>query len=276
MILDRQIPLVNPQQVGKFFRAVRRKRGLRQLDVAALVGISDSTVSEVERGHWRSLSFATLERLAAALDIRLDLTPSWRGGDDGRLLSRPHSLLASSFAEFVAKLDEWDFVPEVSFSVYGERGVLDQFGLHRPSGNLVVIELKTEFVDINETLGTLDRKVRLAKRIAAERGWAAGTVSCWLIVADTRTNRRHARDHAALLRAKLPADGRQLRGFFRDPASAAFGMSFWTDSSGRGVGPKSTGARTRIRQVGGPVARISASIDASRPGTGPKSGSRGA
>jgi len=53
-----------------------------------------------------------------------------------------------------------------------------------------VIELKTAIADVNELLGTADRKRRLAAQVARERGWDPRTVSQWLIVADTRTNRR--------------------------------------------------------------------------------------
>ena len=47
------------------------------------------------------------------------------------------------------------------------------FGWHEPTRSLLVIELKTELVDLQETVGTLDRKVRLATQIAHEQGWDA-------------------------------------------------------------------------------------------------------
>ena len=77
---------------------------MRQSDVAAAAGLSDSTVSVIERGQWRSLSFDTVRQLAAALGIRLSMEARWRGGDGARLLSRGHSLLAAEFAQFVAEL----------------------------------------------------------------------------------------------------------------------------------------------------------------------------
>jgi hypothetical protein len=40
--------------------------------------------------------------------------------------------------------------------------VIDILGWHAAARMILVIELKTEFVDINETMGTLDRKDRLA------------------------------------------------------------------------------------------------------------------
>src|SRR5664280_1434288 len=144
---------MNSRQVGALFRAVRRKRRLRQIDVATAAGVSDSTVSRLERGHWQSLPFETMERLASVLDVRLEVSAFWRGGDANRLLSRGHSLLADSFTTAVSSLEDWTFEPEVSFSINGERGVIDQLGWHEAARHLLVVELKTEFVDVNEALG---------------------------------------------------------------------------------------------------------------------------
>jgi transcriptional regulator with XRE-family HTH domain len=235
---------VDGQHLGSLIRAVRRRRGLRQVDVAAIARVSDSTVSLVERGHWQTLSFETLERIAVSLDVRVDVSGRWRGGDGDRLLSRAHSHLAEQVA---GRLREsgWAVAPEVSFSIYGERGVIDQLAWHPGRSHLAVLELKTEFVDVNELLGTFDRKIRLARAIAARRGWRAAAVSGWLIVLETRTNRRHAAQHRELLRSRFPSDGRALTGFLADP-SAVSGMAFWPDSSGGGVGTAAARGRSRI------------------------------
>jgi len=98
---------------------------------------------------------------------------------------------------------------------------------------LVVIELKTAIVDVNELIGTLDRKRRLGTQIAASRGWAAGSVSGWLIVADSSTNRRRVADHRTMLTSALPQDGRSLAPFFLHPERGPVsGISFWSDSRG--------------------------------------------
>jgi transcriptional regulator with XRE-family HTH domain len=241
-------------RLGSLLRAVRRRRGLRQIDVAAAARVSDSTVSSVERGHWQTLSFETVERIAAALDVRLDVVAQWRGGDGGRLLSHAHSHLAEQVADRLAGLG-WTVEPEVSFSMYGERGVIDQLAWHPGRAHLLVIELKTEFVDMNEMLGTFDRKIRLARSVAAQRGRQASAVSGWLIVLDTHTNRRHAAAHMSLLRARFPHDGRALAGFLADPCRTTNGMAFWPDSSPGGVGPAAAGGRSRIRVKKGAAGR---------------------
>jgi hypothetical protein len=96
----------------------------------------------------------------------------------------------------------------VSFSIYGERGVIDLVAWHREREALCVIELKTAIADVNELVGIVDRKRRLAARIVADFGWRPARVSVWVIVAEGRTNRRRIQSHGAMLRAAFPLDGR--------------------------------------------------------------------
>lgn len=225
---------------------------MRQVDVASVAGVSHATVSLVERGHCRRMSLETLCRITSALDVRIELAARWRGGDTDRLLNRRHSLLAESVASFMKSVAGWVAEPEVSFSIYGERGVIDQLAWHAATGHLLVIELKTEFVDVNELLGTLDRKVRLARTVAAQRGWTARRISFWVIASATRTNRRHAARHAALLGSRLRLDGRQFRPFLRNPGEATSGLAFWTDSNPGSASPEHGHDRARFRSRGAP------------------------
>jgi transcriptional regulator with XRE-family HTH domain len=241
---------VNDQQLGRLVRAIRLRRRLRQVDLATAACVSHATVSLLERGHCASLSLATIRRIAAALDVRADLTAWWRGGDADRLMNRRHSLLAESFAAFMATAAGWVVEPEVSFAIYGERGIIDQLAWHPATSHLLVIELKTEFVDVNEMLGTIDRKVRLARTVAAGRGWTARHVSAWVIASSTRTNRRHASQHSALLRSRLRLDGRQLKPFLRDPSEATSGLAFWTDSNPGSTSPEGGHNKAAIRRPG--------------------------
>jgi hypothetical protein len=170
---------------------------------------------------------ASLERVAATLDVRVELAGRWHGGDGDRLLNWRHSQLAESVSAAIVGHAGWVVEPEVSFSIFGERGIIDLFCWHEASSHLLVIELKTEFVDVNELLGTLDRKVRLAPRVAAEKGRRPRIVSAWVIVTDSHTNRRHAASHSSLLKGRLPRDGRSLASFLDRPTVATVGLAFW-------------------------------------------------
>ena len=111
-------------RVGSALRAVRLRRGWRQVDVAAKAGVSAGMISYLERGKLGLSSLDTLRKVAAVLEIRIDVSARWRGGELDRLLNLRHSLLATALVETL-KLRGWTVAPEVSFSVYGERGFID-------------------------------------------------------------------------------------------------------------------------------------------------------
>ena len=251
---------MDARRLGSLVRAVRIRKGLRQQDVAGSAGVGRATVSRLESGNIGRLSLDTVERIAAVVDVRAQLFGRWQGGDGDRLLNWRHSLLANSFSAAVRAHDGWLFEPEVPFSIYGERGVIDQMGWHESCSHLLVVEVKTEFVDINEMLGTLNRKLRLAPQVAAEKGWRPKLVSGWLIVSDTRTNRRHAARHSSLLRSRFSLDGRSLSPFLDRPAAATFGMAFWTEVHPENVTKEAPRTLTRVR--------------APKPTTPPDSGAR--
>ena len=110
-----------------------------------------------------------------------------------------------------------------------------------------MIELKTEITDVQEMLGTLDRKRRLAPKVARARGWDAAVVATWLIVAAGRTNRRHFEAHRTMLRNALPADGRAMAAWLGAPRGPIAALSFW---------PRNDEARGSARLA--PVRRVRA------------------
>ena len=233
------------QRFGAAIRFLRIRRGWRQVDLAARAGVSQSTVSRMERGHLATLTLEAIRLVAAALDLRVDVLGRWRGGDLDRLLGAGHSALHEAVARHLDRRAGWRFASEVSFSNYGDRGIIDLLAWHEPTRSLLVIELKTEFVDMNELIGTLDRKRRNATQIARKRGWLVepSGVSVWVIVADTSTNRHRATDHRAMLGTAYPSDGRSMRGWLRTPIGEIRCLSFWPVSH-----PGTATARSGVRQ----------------------------
>ena len=130
----------------------------------------------------------------------------------------------------------WVMAPEVSFSVYGERGVIDQLAFHPGTRSLLVIELKTEIVDVQELVGTMSRKVPLARGVALERGWKARSVSGWIVVAPSTTNGRRILAHRTMLRAAFNSDGRTMRNWMLAPHGSVAGLSMWSPTNRGGTG----------------------------------------
>ena len=227
---------MDQQRFGGAIRGVRRRRRMTQAELGRRARVSQSTISRIERGHLGTIDLATIQSVAAVLDVRVELLARWRAGDLDRLINARHSALHDAVARELGALPGWIFQPEVSFAIWGERGVIDILAFHAKRNALLVIELKTEIVDVNELVATLDRKIRLARDIATRRGWAVrgdATVSAWVIVADGRTNRRRVQAHAAMLRAAYPADGRSMGGWLARPRKELRCLSFWPGSHPR-------------------------------------------
>jgi transcriptional regulator with XRE-family HTH domain len=229
------------QRTGAALRALRLRRNLRQSDLAKAAGVSAPTISRMERGHLGKLSLATIRSVAAALDMRLDVVPRWRGGDLDRLLNARHSAMHEAVARMFEGMPGWSFAAEVSFAVYAERGVVDVLAWHAATRTLLVVELKTELVDVQEVLGTLDRKRRLAPTISRDRGWAPAQVGVWLLLAESTTNRDRVRAHQAVLRGAYPAGGIEIRRWLAAPAGPIRALSFLAAPAGGGVGGAAAG-----------------------------------
>ncbi|MEA2608906.1 MAG: Helix-turn-helix domain [Chloroflexota bacterium] len=236
---------MNDTQLGALFRAVRIHLRMRQEDVARLARVSQSSVSRIERGHQATLPAVIVRTVASVLEIRLDTVPSWRGGDLERVVNARHSALHELLAERLARVDAWQSAAEVSYSIFGERGVIDRLSFHAERRMLAVFEIKADLADPAGLVSQVDRYRRLAPNIARDRGWHAGAVSCWAVIADTDTNRRRLAAHESLLRGAFPAAGRSLGAWLRDPVDRVDGLTFV--ASRGGTGARSLSAVKRVR-----------------------------
>jgi transcriptional regulator with XRE-family HTH domain len=226
---------MNDVRFGVTVRVVRIRRRWRQRDLAERAGISREAVSRIEGGDVASFTLDLARRVCAALEIDLELLPRGRGAELDRLLNARHSALHESVARWLAdEFPDWILAPEVSFNVYGERGVIDLLAWHPGRRALLIIEFKTEIVDTGDLVSTMDRRRRLAREVVRDRGWEPATVSTWVILARSRTNERRLSTFRTTLRAAFPDDGRRLRSWLADPVAAVSGLSLW---SGAGLAP---------------------------------------
>jgi hypothetical protein len=152
-------------------------------------------------------------------------------------------------------LDEnrWEVLPEVTYSIYGERGSIDILAWHAETRTLLVIELKSELTSIEETLRRHDAKVRLAPRIASVRfGWRPASVARLLVLPEGRTARRRVERHSALFARSYPERNRVVRTFLGRPAaftgSGRFGGLLFLSSIDHLSDMRVAGPRKRIRR----------------------------
>lgn len=234
-------------QVSRVFRAVRLRVRKRQQDVADEARVSRQVVSRIECAHLAQVSPAALRAVASALGIHLELTARWRGGDLDRMLNRRHAAIHEAALEIFAGHPGWQVVSEVSFNVWGERGIVDLVGWNEEHRALALGELKSEFVDPGELVGSMDRRQRLAAAIVESRGWDPLVVGMWVIAADTRTNRRHLAASRRLLRGAFPADGHAMSSWLAKPTTPIRGLSFVSVPRVAGEGKRVRRHSTRPR-----------------------------
>ena len=164
----------------------------------------------------------------------------------------PATPRCTALARYFDQLPEWVRAHEVSFAIYAERGIIDILAFHPSTGSLLVIELKTELISVEDVMATMDVRLRHATKIARDRGWTPRSVSAWLVFADSDTNRRRVRAHSATLRAAFPSDGRRMRQWIRDPAGSVRALSFWADFRGT-TATRTAAARRRVRTLRGSI-----------------------
>ncbi len=216
---------MDPIRFGLAVRALRRRRGLTQAQLAKQVRLSASTISRIERGGGDALAVSVLVRVVGCLGARVRLSILWQGEELDRLLDAGHAELVEAVAARLGAAG-WVVVPEATFSIYGERGSIDILAWHPASGQVLVVEVKSVVPDVQATLSGLDRKARLAARVARDHGWAVCGVSRVLVLPDERTARRRLARFASTFDLALPARTVEVRRWIEAPAQPISGVWF--------------------------------------------------
>jgi len=238
-------------RVGSAIRAVRLRRGLRQSDVAAAAGLSQSTVSLVELGRFEALTLGTIRAVGRPLDVWIHFEPRWRGAELPRLLDERHALLVGLVVTELRRRG-WEVRVEYSFNVCGERGSVDVLAWLASARALLLVEVKTQIVDVQELLSTFDRKRRVVPiAVLAESGWRPDLIGRVPVLPDETRARAAVSRHGYVFSVALPGRTVDVRRWFRQPAQPLAGIWFLrkTDPS-NGVRPSGGASRVRLRSGG--------------------------
>lgn len=238
---------VNVERLGRIARTLRVRQRLTQVALSLRAGVSRQAVSLLECGNARGLRMDTVEAIFGALGARVDLRVLWNGPELDRLLDAGHAALG---VEVKRRLERWGWVVrvEVSYSRYGERGRIDLLAWHPATFTLLVVEIKTDLVDIQSLLGSLDVKTRLARHVAEQFGWEARNVIPAIVFGEDRTIRRRLASVDTLF------DLFNLRGgacipWLRRPSGNASGLLWFVTTPAHGM--VSGGRRVRVRGLTG-------------------------
>jgi transcriptional regulator with XRE-family HTH domain len=224
---------VDDLRFGAIVRTVRRRRGLRQADVAVAAGVGQWAISAVERGRLDRLPLGTIRSVCAALEIRCPMAPRWRGVELPRLADSRHAALVESVVARLTAL-KWECVVEYTFQHFGERGSVDVLAWRAAARALLIVEVKTDLDDLQDMFAAIDRKVRLVPRLVAdERGWRAASVGMVLVMRESSTSRYQVGRHPALFAAALPGRNLEVRHWLAKPGGRPLrGVWFLQSSDG--------------------------------------------
>ncbi len=233
-------------RIGRACRALRIRKGWRQADLASRVGFSRQLISKIESGQLDGVQLGTIRRVADGLGATVDVQIRWQGEGLDRLLGAAHAGLVETVVTRLNRLG-WETVVEASFSVAGERGSIDVFALHPPTAAVLVVEVKSVVPDSQAMLHALDRKTRLARRLAEDRGWPCRTVGRLLVVGDSTTARRRVDAFDRTYKSAFPARGVAVTTWLRAPVISMSGLQFLPFATRGGVRQRVAG-RLRVRK----------------------------
>jgi transcriptional regulator with XRE-family HTH domain len=198
------------QRFGASVQAVRVALGLSQRSLATRIGRSQVYVSLVERGRVAGLSITDAESICRALGATLVL-----GIDAPVLIAGPRQRDAAH-ARCVAYVtrrltrDGWIVRREVQIGSPTRPGWIDLLAFHPESRVLMVIEVKTELID----LGGLERQLgwysREARRAGKALGWDPVALVTAALVLATSVNDERIRENAAGIQQAFPRRWREL------------------------------------------------------------------
>ncbi len=235
-------------RTGRILRALRRRRGWTQAELATRCRVSQQSISLIERGHGSRLAAATLRRIFAALDARWEPIVSWRGGELDRLLDEDHAQLVAEVVRRLVALD-WEVAVEVTYSEFGERGSVDVLGARRELFAMVVVEVKSDLTVMDATVRKTDEKDRIVRgSLGRERfGFRPTRVARLLVLPSSETARRRVRDASTILDTAFPSRGPAVRNWLRHPDGDLAGIMFVSDTN-QGGDTRIGGGAKRVRR----------------------------
>jgi len=241
---------MDDQRVGRIVRALRRRLGWRQVDLAQKAGSSQNLVSLIERGHMDRVSLRVLRNVLAQLDAWTVMEIRWRGAAVDRLLDEGHASLSGAVADWL-KSQGWLVEVEVTYSIFGERGSIDILAFHPTAAVLLVIEIKTDLPSAEGTLRKLDEKTRLSREIGYKRfRWRPVSVGRLLVMPEHSTLRSRVAKHRSLFDGALPARNLAIRSWLLAPAGPLSGVWFFSSRDPRvAKAAKSAGQRVRRPKI---------------------------
>jgi transcriptional regulator with XRE-family HTH domain len=191
--------------LGSGAQATRRRRGLTQRGLGKRVGLGQSEISYIERGHGARTPLETWIAIGIALNRPLAVGFSRDIADpmprDAGHLAAQELLLGIAIATGrIAQFEVATRPANPSHSI--DIGLRDE--RHRV---LIVVEIWNRLDDVGSAARSTARKVAEAAGLAAFHEPTGRVASCWLLV-DTAANRALVRRYPAIFQARFDGSSR--------------------------------------------------------------------
>ncbi|HUG47551.1 MAG TPA: helix-turn-helix transcriptional regulator [Candidatus Limnocylindria bacterium] len=197
-------------RVASVVRETRHALGWSQAELARRGGVSQSTVSRIEKGSIERLTFETAATVLETLGVQVSLearTPLL--GDRQRQRDAAHARCVQYVARRLERLG-WLVATEVEVLDGRFRGWIDVLAYRPSDGMLLLIEIKTDLPDIGAVMRQQSWYERLAWAAARRAGWKPRRMASALLVLATARNRDRLAENGELLRRAFPQPARRL------------------------------------------------------------------
>jgi transcriptional regulator with XRE-family HTH domain len=196
--------------IGRTVRASRRGRCWPQRRLAVASGCSQSEIARIERAALPNLTIRRAVRVLRALGIDPQLELLAPRLVEPRLRDAAHARCVGAVARRLARAG-FLVATEVEVGSGRWRGFIDILAIHPEGRLLLVIEVKTEVLDLGAVDRQLGAYVEAAWAAARSRGWRPRGATGLLLLLATDEVDRMLGEHRPLMDAAFPLRSRDLR-----------------------------------------------------------------
>jgi transcriptional regulator with XRE-family HTH domain len=205
--------------VGRAVLELRLLLGWTQAELARRAGVTQSSVSKVERARFGDVTLASATNLLAAMGARLTVGVDRPYVGDRLQIDAAHVQCVGHVGRRLETAG-WLVAREVEVGGGRSRGWIDILAFHAASGLLLVIEIKTELRDVGQLERTLGWYEREAWAAARRLSWRPRRVVGAVLLLATEVNEERIRANREGLATTFPVRASALAGLIQSGVAA--------------------------------------------------------